>query len=351
MVWGGFFLFWTFFGVFLAFPRVLFQPVGWVEALRIAVLDMYSWGLVAIAAFWVATRFPLVAGRWTRLIPLHLAIALAVIGARFLGANAMAVWMGWIPSMPGVTLLIQLLPFNLVLYLGMLGAGYAVDHYWRYRDRALEASRLAAASAALRTQLAESRLHALKMQLQPHFLFNTLNAISSLVREDPERAQGMIAHLGDLLRTSLERGDQQEVTVKEEIELLQPYLEIEKARFGERLTVELDVDPAVLDRPIPHLLLQPLVENAMKHGIGQRSGPGRLEISVSSEGDYTRVRVADDGVGFGSRHADGSAKPVGLANIRERLQRLYGAEHEFQAGPRSGGGAEILILLPAGASA
>jgi two-component system, LytTR family, sensor kinase len=348
-VWGGFVFFWTFFGVFLAFPRVLFHPIGWTEALRMAVLDMYSWGLVALAAIAIAARFPLIGGRWARLIPLHLGLATLVLLARFFAANAFVLWLGWIPSMPPAEVLVQVMPFNFILYFALLGAGYAVDYYRRYRARELETSRLAAESAALETQLVESRLQSLKMQLQPHFLFNTLNAISSLVREDPERAQRMIAHLGDLLRATLDRGAQQEVTVKEEVELLQPYLEIEKARFGDRLTVELDVDPAVLDSPIPHLLLQPLVENAMNHGIAPRGGPGSVRISVRPEAGRLRVRVADDGLGFGGRRparGDGRLAGLGLANIRERLHRLYGSEHEFRAGDREGGGALVEVALP-----
>jgi len=347
MLWGGFVLFWTVFGVFLAVPRVLFQTVGWTAALQVAVLDMYSWGLVALAAFAAARRFPLVSGRWGRLAALHLGIAVLVLLIRFYGAHEVVILAGWVPSRPSLQLLVQVLPFNFILYFGMLGAGYGIDHYRRFRERELESARLAAAAAALETQLLASRLHSLKAQLQPHFLFNTLNAISSLVKEDPERAERMITHLGDLLRATLEVGEKQEVTLGEEIELLQPYLEIERTRFGDRLTVELDVDPRALDTRIPHLLLQPLVENAIKHGIAPRAGPGRVELSVRLSGRRLRVRVSDDGRGFDANGQGTRTTGVGTANIRERLDRLYGGKHEFRSGNREGGGAEVEIVLPA----
>ena len=350
IVWGGFFAFWTVLGILMAVPQVLLPRPGtdpqWLEVLRITLLDMYSWGGVALAAFAVARRLPFSTHGWVRIALLHLAAGIGILVVRFVAANGLAFGLGWIsfegfpPQMVG-----HLLPTNLVLYLLMAGAGYALAHHRRYQLRVEESLRLEARAAALETQLAGARLESLKMQLHPHFLFNTLNAISSLVREDPERARRMTTHLGDLLRSAISRGQQQEVTLREEVRHLEPYLEIERTRFGERLTLEVNIDPATLEARVPHLLLQPLVENAIKHGIAPRRGAGRVEIVTRKEGDRVRVSVRDDGLGIREGH-DRRGGGVGLPNLRARLRCLYGSDHELRIGAREGGGVEVEISLP-----
>lgn len=358
--WAAFWAFWTTFGFLLAAPRVLFvsgegPPTRWSEALQIAILDMYSWGLVALAAIMLAERISLPQRRWVRALTLHLGLGLAVLALRFWLANGLAFSLGWVPQMPPPALLLQLLPWNLLFYLSLVAVGYALDYYRRYRDRELEAShlelqasQLELGASVLQAQLAEAQLQTLKMQLHPHFLFNTLHTISELVHQDPERAERMITYLGDLLRAALTHRQQQEVTLRDEIDLLEPYLEIEKTRMGDRLTVQLCLDPETLDARFPHLVLQPLVENAIKHGIAPRRGPGRVEVSATREDDTLRVRVRDDGRGLQQgagawKDAEGG---VGLSNTRARLERLYGSFHEFRIESRSEGGVQVEFTIP-----
>jgi sensor histidine kinase YesM len=313
---------------------------------------MYSWSLVALAAVWLARRIPVGNEGWGRPAALHVAGGLVVLAVRFWGANAIGVAFGWIPSMPTPTTFLHILPFNLLFYLSMVGVGYAIDFYRRYRDRELEASqlelersRLALSASALETRLVEAQLQALKSQIQPHFLFNTLNAISTLVHHDPDRADRMISCLGDLLRTILAHRQQQEVTVREEIELLAPYLEIEQTRFGDRITFEIHSDPASLEARVPHLILQPLIENAIRHGIAPQRGPGWIAVSTGRSGDSLLIQVRDNGVGLdgGDPLASGG---LGLNNIRSRLEQLYGERSGMKIRERSTGGTLVELRIP-----
>jgi two-component system, LytTR family, sensor kinase len=349
--WVLFWSFWTSFGLMVAaswaLPRGAEGSLGWPEALRIALLDMYSWGFVAIGAIALARRVPLGRGGAGRAVALLLAVGLLILLARFGLANLVAYGLGWVPQMPPPALLTQVLPWNLLFFSGLLGLGYGIDHYRRYRDRELEASRLELQASVLQAQLTQAQLHTLKMQLHPHFLFNTLNAISALVRRDPARAERMIMHLGDLLRTALAQRERNEVTLREEIRILEPYLEIEKTRFGERLTVEIALEPETLEARIPHLILQPLVENAIRHGVAPRQGGGRVEIRAWREDGCLRVRVRDNGGGIrASPGAVSGTGGVGLANGRARLEHLYGQAGRLRIGNHAGGGAEVELSLP-----
>jgi hypothetical protein len=355
--WISFWGFWTAFGVLLAAPRVLFYrdsagPASWGEALPIAVLDMYSWSFVALAAVWLSRRIPLGRGEWARAAALHVLAGVVVLMIRFWGANALGVLLGWITVMPTPTIFLHILPFNLLFHFSLVGVGYALEFYRRYRDRELEASqleletsRLELAASALQTRLVEAQLQALKSQIQPHFLFNTLNAISTLVHHDPIRADRMISCLGDLLRTTLAHRQQQEVTVREEIELLAPYLEIEQTRFGDRITFEIHSDPDTFEARVPHLILQPLIENAIRHGIAPQRGPGWIAVTTGRSGDSLIVQVRDNGLGLNGSdplHGEG----IGLANIRSRLEQLYGDRSALLIRERGSGGTLVELRIP-----
>jgi two-component system LytT family sensor kinase len=223
-----------------------------------------------------------------------------------------------------------------IVVLGHLGWQY----YQRYRQREREASGLA-------TALVEARLQALRMQINPHFLFNTLNTISALVHQSPPEADRMIVRLGELLRRTLDLKDAQEVPLSEEVDFLKLYLEIEQMRFQERLTVRFNIEPKTLSLLVPHLLLQPLVENAIRHGIEPRERPGRVEVSSRvSDGDTLELRVRDDGNGFVETAAGNRREGVGLANVRSRLTHLYGAAHRFEVRPLAEGGVEAIVRIP-----
>jgi LytS/YehU family sensor histidine kinase len=189
------------------------------------------------------------------------------------------------------------------------------------------------------------------MQLHPHFLFNALHSISALVHTDPDAADKMIARLGDFLRLTLETSAAQEVPLRQEIEFLNCYLEIERIRFGERLTTRLDVDPQVLNCRVPNLILQPIVENAIRHGVAPRSAPGHVEISAAGVGGVLRLQVKDNGHGLPESTAAASRGSqqqggVGLSNTRARLQQLYGTSYRFELANSPAGGAVVTLEIP-----
>ena len=219
----------------------------------------------------------------------------------------------------------------------LVGLGHAIV---LARVAGARGQRRAAADA-----LAEAQFQALQRQLQPHFLFNTLHTISSLMRSDVEAADLMIDRLSDLLRMSL-RSQAQEVTVKQELEILHSYLAIEQTRFQDRLSVAIDVDPNVLDASVPHLLLQPLVENAVRHGIAPRARPGRIEIRARRAEGRLELEVLDSGDGLQPDRLSAMNDGVGLGNTRARLTHLYGAAHRFTFANRPEGGFRVSISLP-----
>ena len=230
------------------------------------------------------------------------------------------------------------LDWLLATYFFLVGLGHAVAYWREAQDRAVNAERL-------QRQLVEAQLEALQRQLQPHFLFNTLHTISGLMRSDIEGADLMIDRLSDLLRMTL-RTIAQEVTVKEELELLQKYLEIEQTRFRDRLTVGIDVKLEVLDAHVPHFLLQPLVENAVLHGIAPRARPGRIEIRAARAGRHLALEVRDSGDGVPPVTLAAFNDGVGLGNTRARLQHLYGADHIFVFANLPGGGFAVTVTIP-----
>ena len=228
---------------------------------------------------------------------------------------------------------------NLATYWVIVGGYYAFEFHGRYRDEELRAARM-------REHLTEARLNALRMELNPHFLFNTLNAISGLVRRNEnEAAVRMLARLGDLLRLTLERGGDHRVPLEQELELLRVYLEIERVRFHDRLSVEVDVDRDALDGMVPTLILQPLVENAVRHGIAPRAGSGRIRVGAERRNGELVLEVADSGRGFAPPSpADGAG--VGLSNTRARLAELYGERAAISLGVAPEGGGLVRLVLP-----
>ena len=224
---------------------------------------------------------------------------------------------------------------DVLIYLMIVVAAMAYSY-------ARDANEASVASATLKGQLAEAQLHALTSQLQPHFLFNTLHAISALVTEDPPRAERLVARLSELLRDSLKGGMQPETSLEREFALLEKYVEVQEARFGPRLQVTFAADAEVLDARVPRLILQPLVENAIRHGIAPRPGPGMVEVAARRSGDALRLSVRDDGVGVTIPTKDG----IGLRNTRERLRQLYGDRQQFTLENQPTGGVLCSVDLP-----
>jgi len=232
---------------------------------------------------------------------------------------------------------------EMIVYCGIVAAGVAREYAVRYRSRRDESARLQAEAAQLRAQLAEARLAALRNQMDPHFLFNTLNAVSALVERDPRGVRRMIARLSELLRHSLEGAGEPEVTLRQELEFADRYLEIMRIRFQGSLEVRTDLAEEVMDALVPNLVLQPLVENAVKHGVGHVRGGGRIEISARRDGGRVVLCVRDNGPGL----ADANPREgVGVSNTRERLAQLYGEAGALALRPAEGGGVMAEVTLP-----
>jgi two-component system, LytTR family, sensor kinase len=247
---------------------------------------------------------------------LHTAAMVATRALRSGGAPPRGWWFA-----ARVELLTQL-DWMFMTYLFLVGLAHALA----YRA---ESERNAVDTAHLETRLVEAQLQSLQHQLRPHFLFNTLNTISGLMRSDLNAADRMMDRLGDLLRMTLSSSNVQEVTLREELELLQKYLDIEQTRFGQRLTVRVQVQPETLDARVPNLLLQPLVENAVRHGVLPHARPGVVVVDASKVGTQLRIEVRDNGDGLPPDRLTLLNEGVGLGNTRERLQHLYRANHSL----------------------
>ncbi len=229
---------------------------------------------------------------------------------------------------------------DVLFYIGALIAAVALDLQQKARERERR-------SLELEAQLAQAQIMALRMQLNPHFLFNTLNTISMLVREsDNDRAVRMLAGLGSLLRHVLEDSGRLQVPLSEELEFIQRYLDIEGLRFEDRLRVRIDVEPGLFDALVPNLILQPLVENAIRHGIARRGAAGQVHIKAAQDRDRILLSVRDDGAGLGEDAASGRKAGVGLENTRARLHRLYGAEGQLKVKDAAGGGVVAVVSFP-----
>jgi signal transduction histidine kinase len=309
-----------------------------VEFLWAPPLDAALWTLVTLAVLRLTRVFPLTRGALLRHGAVLMLAALVLIPLRNLAMAFGASLLGGLRSDVDFTyLLVTAIRQDLFVYWLTVLAIHAVRHSRAVQEREV-------ARAQLEAQLAQAQLQALKVQIQPHFLFNTLHAIASLVREDPPRAERTVEQLSEMLRTTLTHHQTQEVTVREELETLRPYLEIEKLRLGERLSVELDVDAATHGALVPHLLLQPLVENAIRHGISPRRRPGWVKIEVGSgAGGTLRLAVEDNGRGMSGPVRPGA---IGLANTRARLGQLYGAHHRFTIRSEPEIGTRIDIEIP-----
>jgi two-component system LytT family sensor kinase len=228
--------------------------------------------------------------------------------------------------------------WEMMTYWTIVGLSHAVLYYRESKDRALR-------TAQLETRLVEAQLKTLQQQLHPHFLFNTLHAISALMHRDVEAADRTLMRLSDLLRLTLETIGQQEITLQAELDFLSKYLQIEQTRFADRLIVRFDVQPEALDTLVPNLILQPLVENAIKHGVAKKSEPGHIDISARREGDKLRMEVRDDGVGLSEDALTALQKGIGVSTTRARLQHLFGADYRFEF-HRQHSGLSVVVAVP-----
>jgi two-component system, LytTR family, sensor kinase len=314
------------------------KPFDWGRIFSGELIYCYLWVGFTPLIFRLGRRFPIGHDRWRRNIWIHLAA-----GAGFAVMHrliSIAILRNFLPqyrNRPLSTQMMEMMAYDygIGIYWITLSLGFAIDYYRRYRAEELR-------SAQLETQLAQAQLQALKTQLQPHFLFNTLNTISALVGEDPEAAERMIARLSELLRISLDNAGTQETSLRQELEFLQRYVDIESIRFEDRLEVSFDVPGETLDASVPNLILQPLVENAIRHGIAPRPAGGRVSIQSRKDEGRLVVTVSDNGCGRRGQVQEG----VGIGSTRKRLERLYGKDHQFELKDLAEGGFEVVLGIP-----
>lgn len=340
---------WTLFGLFFASQFALQNqlsenPIPFWRILSWQLASGYAWFIASPLILWLSKRYPFEGDKWKASVPIHIVVSIIVS----LGILAIDTYV--LPKL-GYLARYQLnsfwetykilffvnFHFSIAIYWGVVAIHQAILYYRKYRERELKTSQLEA-------RLAQSRLQVLKMQLHPHFLFNTLNAISELVHRDPDTADRMLTDLSDLLRMSFENLEVQEIPLKQELEFLRKYLEIEQTRFHDRLEVKMDIAADTLDASVPNMILQPLVENAIKHGISPKAEGGQINIGASRNNGHLNLSVSDDGVGV----ADTSLveEGVGLSNTRRRLKHLYGDGHKFELRPEGDRGVSVRLDIP-----
>ena len=318
-------------------------PIPYARALFFQASACYLWALATPLILWIARRYRIDRHNWRRKVVLNFALSVlftsAVILIHFVLYFLITDKTDRLTFYWAFNFLYPNLDRFLLVYWFIFLMSHAWNYYTSYREGELKASRL-------RTQLAQAQLEALKMQIHPHFLFNTLHSVSALLSKDTEAARKMISRLGDFLRLTLENGGTSEVSLQRELEFLQGYLEIERIRFKDRLTTTINVDPSVLDVQVPNLILQPIVENAMRHAIAGTNS-GEVEISAVPRNGAVRIEVKDNGPGIEEPQSFGrTSRGVGLANTQARLSGLYGSNAKFELRNRPSGGLTVLLEIP-----
>ena len=351
------FLIWTLAGLFffsesLSQGILLRDPTRWWTLLVRGVMGVYVLAAMSPVIFWLGRRFPIERRFWIRRVGSHLVFS-AVFAFVELGvASAVFSLMGLLPQMPrsfaAIYTVLLLIGFHgsMVAYWILLVGQHAMRYYRQYQERAQQALRLELHASELERQLTRSQLNALKAQLHPHFLFNTLNAIMVLVRQQRgKQAEETLALLSDLLRCVLDDVEAQEIPLHRELEYLRLYLAIEQVRFQDRLRIDIAVDPEIVNAAVPHMVLQPIVENAIRHGIGKSSSAGMIEIRAARANGMLEIKVQDDGPGL-RPPSPSQTQGIGLANTRARIHQLYGDASGLAVENGPAGGVVATILMP-----
>jgi signal transduction histidine kinase len=345
----GYFALWTLLGLvfatqlYLAEQRLSPHPSTWWQALRSELPDWYLWGLLALVVRGLSRRFRIDRGNWERAVPIHFGASLTLGFLHLVLATALQSVLRGSEPYPFLPKLVDNFAasyhWNLLIYWAIVALVHARDYARDAQDHRVRA-------AELETSVAEARLQALTLQLRPHFLFNTLNAIAELIHEDPDAAERMVGRLADLLRRTLETDGTEEVPLTTELDLVRRYLDIEAVRFQDRLRVRWEVASDARTAGVPAMILLPLVENAVRHGVAARPGPGEVGIRARREAGTLRVEVWDDGPGLDSEALTGPRRGIGLANTRARLTQLYGAAHRLELVQGTSSGLVVRLSLP-----
>jgi len=318
------------------------QPLNWSYAVISTLPNWYIWALLTPAILKLSQRWPLEQDSWKQvLLTVHIP---ALVVSMLIHSAVNLILFRTTGLHYDITFGLYRVHFftrihaNIFTYAAIVGLYSAWEYYRRYMTREAQ-------TATLQVQLAQANLRALKMQIHPHFLFNTLHSIAALVRKGENKpAVNMLGQLGEFLRLALENKGQQEISLEQELDFLRRYLAIEQTRFGERLQVEVTMDEAVRGAYVPNLILQPIVENAIHHGISPSMQQGRIRIEARLEEGRVTMQVADNGPGL--RNPERLKKGVGVGNTQERLENLYGRDQDFSFRNGSLGGLEVTIRVP-----
>lgn len=303
------------------------QPIPWRETFQLTLVNSAIALVFLPAIVWLTRRFPVERKTWPKALAVHIPACLV-----FSMGHSFLYWTTcYASNQLGETLFFRFHP-NLLTYWAIVGFTEAVDYFERYTLRERE--------------LANAQLLLLKSQLHPHFLFNSLHTISAMMHEDLRAADQMVTRLSDLLRLTIDSIGQHEVVLRQELDFVQKYLEIENIRFQERIALDLHVAPDSLDAMVPSMVLQPLVENSVRHGFGATRRGGTIRIETKRTGDWLVLTVADNGKGFAGAVLADPFQGLGLANTRRRLEQLYGSGHTLQCSNLAAGGASVLIEIP-----
>jgi signal transduction histidine kinase len=345
---------WTLFALFFISEdagRLLYrgQRVDWHGYLVVWLTTAYAWAGLAPLVWKLAGFFPITKSNWWRTGGIHVLASLcfALLEEALFAGITPVFGLPWFPRKFVATFRAVLpidLHLNVIVYWLIVGVHHSVSYYRKLREREQLSAQLQLRTTQLESQLAQARLSALKMQLHPHFLFNTLHAISVLVRQQrTTEADEMLTNLGELMRETLEGWETQEIPLRREVEWINLYLAIQRVRFQDRLTVAMNLSPATLDALVPSLLLQPLVENAVRHGVSKSAAPVRIELKSSLKESTLELQVRDNGPGVSK---DGPGNGVGLSNTRARLQQLYGDSQSLRLEALDGGGTVVTVSIP-----
>lgn len=346
------FVFWS----LLTFVGLLFTGSSYVsqsannpnfsifDALNAQMLRFQLWTIFSLIIIWTSYKFGSKFQKWSQLFPLHLGAGILWSLITTLTFFVFSSFIGNLISSNFSTLsemfrnnFIPNFVIGIFGYKIILTTNIALDNYKKFE---LERER----SKQLENQLAQAQLQALKMQLQPHFLFNTLNSVSNLTLENPRNAVQMIARLGDFLRLTINSNGTQKVSLEKELKFLKHYLEIEKMRFQDRLKIEFKADENTLSAEVPNLILQPLVENAIKHGISKSMSAGKIRFASEKIEDKLKIQIENDGLRLNGKGFE--TEGVGIANTKNRLEQLYENDFKFELQPLRNGGAKVILEIP-----
>ena len=336
-------VFWTALPLLLAAETALWltsrnEPFEWSGLIVYRLVDWYACGLFVPLLVWATRRWPVDLGHLVTRLPLHAGILLAVSVAKIVLFHEVRGYFGLTTTNTLTQTFARSMISEVIAFAAVAAAIHAVVFYGRYRDRE-------ALSAQLQARLTDAQLHALRAQLNPHFLFNTLNAITTLLHRDPQRADTMLTRLGELLRLTLRSEPDHEIPLRDELALLDRYLEIMRMRFEDRVTVSRQVEPAIADALVPSFVLQPIVENAFEHGVSKRQSPGCVEVGawLAEGGTQVVLQVRDDGPG---PNASGRTDGIGITNTRRRLEEMYAGTGRLDLSAAPGGGTLVELRFP-----